>query len=205
MEVEGSDKPACVAQTLAVVVARQGFGFADLVAGIRTIDEERAAALAAQRAAPGERERHRRTLLILGLSLLIAAGLAAFGIAGAVPVATGGYRVTPLGGIALFLSVVIALVTIVFFGAFVSRAGRAERRLHGVWTGRVGKFLFRMGAWRLPIAPDATRHTTPVSMGPLTVLESLPDAQRRSFSRVRRAIEGCSGSRKPAARGSANW
>jgi hypothetical protein len=166
-------------------LARQGLDYNDLLNGIRTIDEERAAAIAAQRAAPGQQHRDRRTTLILLLCVGLSIALGAYGITTRVHLADGGVRFTLPGTIALFLSISLGLASIVFFAARMARGGKFDQRLNRLWSGSVGKWLFRLGSWKLGTrGPQAGGFP-----GVLTLLESLPPDRRRALRRVRGLIE----------------
>jgi hypothetical protein len=75
--------------------------------------------------------------------------------------------------------------TLVFTMAGVARSGRMDRRMHGLWTGPIGRFLFWLGGLRL----ERRVSGTPATASPRVLLESLPANQRRRFARFREAFD----------------
>ncbi len=125
-------------------LARQELDFGDLVAGLGDMDHERLAATAALRAAPDYNQRRRMRAVLLALSGLVAVLLLLFALSQKRP--PPGHIFTPIGTVALVLGIAVAMGTLVFTIAGVARSGRMDRRMHGLWTGPVGRFLFWLGS-----------------------------------------------------------
>jgi serine/threonine-protein kinase len=173
-------------------LARQGFGYADLRNGIMAIDAERAAVIAAARADPRHARRRRRRWLILLGGFAISIATMAIAFRGRTEKATGGYTVSPTALIALFAGLCLFMVCVVFSAATVSASGRLDRRMHRLWTGRVGKLLYRLATWRLD-EPAVTAASAPGSRGALTLLDALPGEARRRLGRTRVLLERLEG------------
>lgn len=160
-------------------LARQELDFGDLVAGLGDMDHERLAATAALRAAPDYNQRRRMRAVLLALSGLVAVLLLLFALSQKRP--PPGHIFTPIGTVALVLGIAVAMGTLVFTIAGVARSGRMDRRMHGLWTGPVGRFLFWLGS--LGLEQHGTGSTP--SAGPRTLLEDLPREQRHRSARFR--------------------
>lgn len=160
-------------------LARQELDFGDLVAGLGDMDHERLAATAALRAAPDYNQRRRMRAVLLALSGLFAVLLLLFALSQKRP--PPGHIFTPIGTVALVLGIAVAMGTLVFTIAGVARSGRMDRRMHGLWTGPVGRFLFWLGS--LGLEQHGTGSTP--SAGPRTLLEDLPREQRHRSARFR--------------------
>jgi serine/threonine protein kinase len=160
-------------------LARQELDFGDLVAGLGDLDHERLAATAALRAAPDYNQRRRMRAVLLALSGLVAVLLLLFALSQKRP--PPGHIFTPIGTVALVLGIAVGMGTLVFTVAGVARSGRMDRRMHGLWTGPVGRFLFWLGS--LGLEQHGTGSTP--SAGPRTLLEDLPREQRHRSARFR--------------------
>ncbi len=160
-------------------LARQGLDFGDLVAGLVDLDHERRAATAALRAAPDYNQRRRMRAVLLALSGLVAVLLLLFALSQKRP--PPGHIFTPIGTVALVLGIAVGMGTLVFTMAGVARSGRMDRRMHGLWTGPVGRFLFWLGS--LGLVQHGTGATP--SAGPRALLEDLPREQRHRSARFR--------------------
>jgi serine/threonine protein kinase len=160
-------------------LARQELDFGDLVAGLGDLDHERLAATAALRAAPDYNQRRRMRAVLLALSGLVAVLLLLFALSQKRP--PPGHIFTPIGTVALVLGIAVGMGTLVFSVAGVARSGRMDRRMHGLWTGPVGRFLFWLGS--LGLEQHGTGSTP--SAGPRTLLEDLPREQRHRSARFR--------------------
>ncbi|HSR93209.1 MAG TPA: serine/threonine-protein kinase, partial [Gemmatimonadales bacterium] len=160
-------------------LARQGLDFGDLVAGLVDLDHERLAATAALRAAPDYNQRRRMRAVLLALSGIIAVLLLLFALSQKRP--PPGHIFTPIGTVALVLGIAVGMGTLVFTVAGVARIGRMDRRMHGLWTGPVGRFLFWLGS--LGLEQHGTGATP--SAGPRAPLEDLPREQRHRSNRFR--------------------
>jgi hypothetical protein len=172
-------------------LARQGFAYGDLRAGILAIDAERQAVIAAQDADPRYRSRRRRRgLILLGtfvLAILTIVGMFALGE----EVAPGQHKMPFPALVTLFIALCVAMACIVFGAAMVSSSGRMDRRMHRLWTGKVGKQLYRLATWRLGgvTAPSVTQG----SHGALTLLDALPAETRRKLGKTRVVLERLEG------------
>jgi serine/threonine-protein kinase len=173
-------------------LARQGFTCGDLRNGVLAIDAERQAVLAAMHADPryARRRRRRWLILLVGFAASILTMVIAF--AGRVEKAPGSYTVSTPALVALFLGLCLFMICVVFSAATLAASGRFDRRLHGLWTGRVGRLLFRLASWRLSdLAPSAM--SLPPSRGALTLLDALPGDARRRLARARVVLERLEG------------
>jgi len=169
-------------------LARQGFTYADLRSGVLAIDAEQAAFQSALRADPRYTSRRRRHLLSLlaGFGLSILAIVLA--LSSGTEVSAGHHRV-PFGAlIVIWVAGGLAVVFFVLSIALLAGSGRLDRRLHRLWTGPVGAFLFRVGAWRL--GPSAASGTSGAASGgsAITLLHTLAPGVRRRLPRVRAVL-----------------
>ncbi|HSE68736.1 MAG TPA: hypothetical protein VLB12_17215, partial [Gemmatimonadales bacterium] len=160
-------------------LARQGFDFGDLVAGLGDLAEERVAAFAALRAAPDYQQRRRTRAVMLVTGALVAFLLLFFAASQKRP--PPAHAFTQIGTAALVLGLAMGMGTLVFTMAGVSRSGRMDRRMHAMWTGPIGRFLFWLGRLRLKQGASGATATA----RPRVLLESLPVDQRRRFARFR--------------------
>jgi hypothetical protein len=106
--------------------------------------------------------------------------------------ATGGYTVSSTALIALFAGLCLFMVCVVFSAATVAASGRLDRRMHRLWTGRVGKLLYRVATWRLD-EPAVATASAPGSRGALTLLDALPGETRRRLGKTRVLLERLEG------------
>lgn len=165
-------------------LARQGFGFADLRAGVLAIDAEQQAFQSALRADPRYSRRRRRQALFLLAGFLLAVLVAVLAVASGTETAPGMHKVSMPALVLVALSGSLAMVFLVLAIAQMAGSGRLDRRLHRIWTGRLGGFLFRLGAWRLPMAgPVGT--TASASISAATLIETLDPAIRRRLRTAR--------------------
>jgi len=160
-------------------LARQGFDFGDLVAGLGDLAEERVAASAALRAAPDYQQRRRNRAVMLVTGAIVAVLLLFFAASQKRP--PPGHALTRIGTAALVFGLAMGMGTLVFTMAGIARSGGMDRRMHAMWTGPIGRFLFWLGSLHLERrAPGAT-----ATANPRVLLESLPADQRRRFARFR--------------------
>jgi hypothetical protein len=76
---------------------------------------------------------------------------------------------------------------VVFAVATLAASGAMDRRLHSLWTGRIGQFLFALGSWRLKDdGPKGGAVST--RQGMLTLFESLESASKRRLAGLRRTV-----------------
>ncbi|HXI20624.1 MAG TPA: serine/threonine-protein kinase, partial [Gemmatimonadales bacterium] len=147
-------------------LAHQGLSFPDLRDGLLAIDAERQAVIAANRADPrfGRRRRNRwlgiLSVLVLSVTVIVLA------LWNRTEVRPGHYKVSTAAFWAAFVALCVLMGTFVFAMATLASSGRLDRRLHRLWSGPVGRFLFRIASWRLPDTGPAAR--SPESRGALT-------------------------------------
>ncbi|MEO8140831.1 MAG: serine/threonine-protein kinase, partial [Gemmatimonadota bacterium] len=172
---------------------RRGFGFDDLRAGIRAIDEERLGIVAAMRADRGYARRQAIRWRILLLAGFLGVGLIVFAFrTQRTTIGEGNHSLTTLGLVCLMLGAILAMGGFVFAIAGRTNDGRMERRMHGLWTGPIGGFLFRLGTWRF--ADRGTEaQALPSRHGARTLLDTLPVNDRRQLGKVRVTLERLEG------------
>jgi serine/threonine-protein kinase len=169
-------------------LAQQGFGFGELRSGIAAIDAEREAVVAAQQADPRFRRRRRRKLLTLVGGLVLSVAVIAMGIWSGTQRGPDQYQVSPPVLVMIGVALCVGMVCLVFLVALLASGGRMDRRLHRMWTGALGQFLFRVGSWRVAGTGGAgvrptTRH------GALTLLATLDRDQRRRLPGAATTLE----------------
>jgi len=173
-------------------LARQGFAFADLRSGIVAIDEERQAVIAAMQADPRYRARRRRRWQLLLAGFIISIAAIPLLLATGYEESPGHHKVPMPALVGLFVALCLLMSSIVFAAATLASSGRFDRRLHRLWTGRIGKVLFRMGAWRLDQEPAALARSAS-TRGALTLLDTLPSDERRRLGKARAVLERLEG------------
>ncbi len=169
-------------------LARQGVSYAELRSGILAIDAEQAAVIAAMQADPRYGRRRRRRWLIIGTAFTLATATIAVVLANSVEASPGHHTVTTPQVSLLLVAMCVGMGSIVFAAATLASGGRLDRRLHRLWTGRLGQFLYRAGAWR--IGDDLSAAGPAVTRGAMTLLEALPADTRRRLARARQVLEG---------------
>jgi serine/threonine-protein kinase len=172
---------------------RQGFSYADVRAGYLAIAAEGEAARAQIRSVPAEYKRWRKVLR----------GAYATGIFGAfnlyyamthsrTPRPEGGFTISRPGLITIIASVVIMALAFVAIMTSPLRRSPLDLLDSKVFGGPIGRWLFRLAAWRMPAADVSTGaisgavHT---ARGPLTAFEELAPAVRRQLGSVKGRIE----------------
>jgi len=174
-------------------LARQGYSFSDLVAGVRALDQERAAALAAMRAAPNHARRQQRHAVLLATAGLLSAALLMFAFSQRTLVRPGTFQVTVPGVVAAFLGVSLGMGALVFAMAGLARRGKMDQRLHRLWSGRLGRFLFRI-AGAGDVAGKGSAGSAVLSRaGMAGLLETLPAGARKNLDRFRPDLERLEG------------
>jgi serine/threonine-protein kinase len=168
-------------------LARQGLAFGDLKNGVKAIDAEREAVVAAQRADPrfGRRRRARWFMLLAGFVLSVGTFVVAF--SGRREVSPGHFVVSTPALVALFLSVCLLMTCVVFAVATLASSGGLDRRLHSLWTGRIGQFLFGLGSWRLREEGPKSGQAS-ARQGMLTLFESLESTSRRRLTGLKKTV-----------------
>jgi serine/threonine-protein kinase len=168
-------------------LARQGFTFGDVKNGIRAIDSEREAVVAAQRADPRFGRRRRLRWLTLLAGIVVSAVTIVIALSGRREVSPGNYVVSTVALVALFLAVCLAMVSLVFAVATLASSGGLDRRLHSLWTGRIGHFLFGLGSWRLREEGPKSGQAS-ARQGMLTLFESLEPPVKRRLAGLRKTV-----------------
>ena len=173
-------------------ILQLGYEFEGVRDGLRAMLLERAEARAQEMADPEIRRldaRRRRKMI----------AFFAFGVAGIwlsmrytrTQVNEHFYRISPLG-------VTILFTCIGFIGAGISlmmmstaRASMLDRVITAIWSGPVGRAMFRIAAWRMkrPGSPVAMAPSGSTSSGPLTLLAALPSGSRRELTGAKAKIE----------------
>jgi serine/threonine-protein kinase len=172
-------------------LARQGFGYGDLRAGILAIDAERQGVIEAMQADPRYRRGRRRRWLILLGGFLLSLATMAVAFSGRVERAPGSDTVSTPAMAALVVGFCLLMICVVFSAATLASTGRFDRRLHALWTGRFGQNLYRLASWRLPALSAAV--ALPASHGALTLLDALSGSVRRRLGRGRATLERVEG------------
>ena len=174
-------------------LARQGFRYEELRAGLLAIGAERREAARLTESAPDWPRRRRRRRLLLLVTGLLAIGL--FTVARTqrtpIPGQPGWHTVTPLGVVLFALSFIVGMMTIVFAAASGVQAGRMDGWISRLWTGPLGAGLFSImgrglrGVMR-PVTPTAP--SAPVGADARTMYTRMAPALRRNLRRVEPAI-----------------
>ena len=168
-------------------LARLGFGFDDLRAGLQAIGRERTEAEAQARAMPGYRARRRRTVGGLIAAMVVGALIVVWGLSFRTPLGGGMYRIGSTGLRITAAGMVMIIVSFVMLVASSGVSGRMDSRINRLWTGWFGARLYALASWRLGTGSGAARRgdtVTPGGRGALTVLEGLPKPLRRQFGRI---------------------
>ena len=172
-------------------LARQGFGFADLRNGIEIVDDERLAVLEATRADPSFARRRRNRLIGIALGIIGSLIVVRLAFNSRIQVGENSYQMRIGWVLALFLAVCVGMACFVFGAAILAGSGRMDRRLHRLWTGRVGVLLWRIGVRRL--RDTVTSPGMPTRHGPLTLLETIDGESRRRLGKARVTLERLEG------------
>ena len=173
-------------------LARQGFGYGDLRNGVLAIDAERQAVVAAMRADPRYARSRRGRWLVLLAGFITSILTLVIAFSGRQQKAPGSYTVSAAALVALFLGLCLFMICVVSTAATLASSGGFDRRVHRLWTGRLGKLLFRLASSRLPDLP-ATAAVSPPSRGAATLLDALPADARRRLGKARVTLERLEG------------
>jgi hypothetical protein len=135
-------------QTLseARTLAAAGYTPPDIIAGLRTLLEERKALRAQRRADSVLRRRRRITLLLAALYIPLGFGLIRFGFALRVPVGPGQFQSSIGVVIMVFTGFILLGVSVVLFMRSPFRATVGERLFRLVWLGAPGRLFLRIAA-----------------------------------------------------------
>jgi hypothetical protein len=143
--------------------------------------------IAALRADPRYARRRRRTWIILAVGLLLSVLTIYFSLANRQVESPGHYKVSAPALALLFAGICVLMVCVVFGVATLASGGRMDRRVHALWTGKVGALLFRVACWRLPSLAGATTGTS-TAHGAATLIDSLDSATRRRLRHARAVL-----------------
>lgn len=169
-------------------LARQGFSYPELRAGVLAIDAERRAVVEALEADPRYQTRRRKRWLLLLAGLVLSIASVPLLLSTGVRESSARYTVPMPALVGIFLAFCLFMVCIVFAAATVAASGKMDRRLHALWTGPVGKALYRIGTFRLGQEPSGPT-PAPGSRGAMTLLEALPAGARKRLSKARVTLE----------------
>jgi serine/threonine-protein kinase len=172
---------------------RQGFSYADVRAGYLAIGAEGEAARAQIRSVPAEFKRWRKLLR----------GAYATGLFGALnlyyamthsrtPRPGGGFTISRPGLITVIASVVIMALAFVAIMTSPLRRSPLDLLDRAVFGGPIGRWLFRLAAWRMPaadVSASAISGAAHTARGPLTAFEELSPAVRRQLGGAKGRIE----------------
>jgi serine/threonine-protein kinase len=159
-------------------LARQGFSYADLRQGILAIDGEREAVVAATQADPRYGRRRRNRLLALFGGFVLSVAIAVLAATSGTETEPGRFRVSPFALYVTAIAVCAGMVFLVLAIGILASSGRIDRRIHRLWTGKVGAALYRLASWRIP--HPATTNAPAGGRGAATLFTSLdPTLKRR--------------------------
>jgi eukaryotic-like serine/threonine-protein kinase len=173
-------------------LARQGITYRDLKSGIQAIDLEREAVLAAMRADPRFVSRRRRTWLILLSALAVSVLSVYLALSSGYQESPGHYKVPLPALVVLFAALCLGMASIVFAAATMATNGRMDRRIHSLWTGKLGAALFRLGTWRLGDG-SITATSLPSRHSAATLFEGLEAGAKRRLSKARIVLHSVEG------------
>jgi serine/threonine-protein kinase len=167
-------------------LAAQGFTHDDLRNGLTGIAEEESEARARARSTPGWRERRKRQNIRSAIGLVVAIVLIVYALSLREKNPAGGYYSPTIGMISAAVGFMLLMATLVYTIASAGPA-RIDRKLRGLWTGRIGRKLFETVARQVP-APAQAAGVTSAELGPQTLIEALPKDARREMSEVLRIV-----------------
>jgi hypothetical protein len=180
---------------------QSGFSFDETRDGMLRVLAERAEARALELADARFRRKER-----LRTWLMVFCGVGGFGGAAFVlrfmRVKTGPqqYMLGRPAVVILFSCAVLAGLAIAMLMMNSARAARVERQLTGIWTGPVGRLLFRVAGWRLGDAGvRGSAADSAATSGPLTLIAALPGGMRRELGGARTKIEALDGAMRALA------
>ena len=171
---------------------RTGYGFDEIRGGMQAIQQERVEASAAERLDPMSRVRQSRMKRLMIFTFITGVGGFIFVFKNLrVHVAEGRYSISQAGGVILIACTVLIGLGMALLMMNQSRASAVDRMITSLWSGPVGRGLFRAANWRLHL--DGARAPDGVSVGsaaasPLTIIATLPAATRRDLSDAKTQI-----------------
>jgi hypothetical protein len=143
--------------------------------------------IAALRADPRFPARRRRRWAILALTFVVSVVTMVAVLSGSVEASPGHRTVSAPAMVALLLAMCFLMGSIIFAIATLASAGRIDRRVHRLWTGRIGQALYRLASWRMDHEGPASAPS--VTRGAMTLLEALPPEVRRRLAKARPVLE----------------
>ena len=169
---------------------RNGFHFDEVSESIRRVLAERDEARAEERSDPIARMKERRRIWMMLASFVYGLGGATFVFKtfrhqiGPQLYATSRPGVIILASCALSFGIGLALMMM-----NSSRATGVDKIVGKLWTGAVGRLVFRIAAWRLGTTPNVANSSTNLTAGPSTLVAALPVAMRKSLGNARQQID----------------
>jgi len=168
-----------------------GFSFEEVRDGLSAILAERAEARAQERANPRARTRDvRRTrIMLLGLAAsFVGTWFVLTRMRTRLP--DGTYRIGLAGTVIAASSALTFGLAIALLMMHQARAAMLDSRITGLWTGAIGRTLFRIAGWRLdPGMGGAAPSQSGATSAPLALISALPGAARRELGDARSRIQ----------------
>ncbi len=168
-----------------------GFTFEEVRDGLMAILDERREARAQERANPATRTREDRRSRLMIASFVLSIGGTVFVMKFIrVKVAEHSYQTGLLG-------IGILAASAAFFGLGIAllmmnqaRATAVDGRIVGLWSGRIGRTVFRLAGWRLD-REDTTgsQAVSAATSAPLALIAALPAGTRKELGDARPRIE----------------
>jgi serine/threonine-protein kinase len=174
-------------------IQRLGFDFSAVRDGLRGMLLERAEARAQELADPQIRRREalRRRLMVAFFVIGVSGIWWALRFT-RTKINDHLYRITTIGVVTLFAGLGLIGAGLSLMMMSTGRASMLDRLVTAIWSGPIGRGIFRVGAWRLtrPAAGTAGAATSgSITSGPLTILASLPGTSRRELAGAKAKIE----------------
>ena len=168
-----------------------GFTFDEVSDGLNMILAERAEARAQERANPKAHARDRQRLLTIVVSFALSVFLFWFTIR-FIRVRTDGqhYHVGLLGLAVIAVAAALFGLAIGLLMMNPVRSAGLDRLIVRLWTGSVGRAMFRLAGWRLDREGElATPQPGTAATAPLVLFSALPGAARRELRDAKPRIE----------------
>ena len=171
---------------------RVGFGYDEIRNGIQAIQQERLDANAAERLDPSTRTRQLRLQRLMIFSFAAGFGGYIFVFKKLrTKISDHYYSVTTPGSIIIVACTVLLGLALALLMMNPTRASAVDRLITALWSGPVGRRLFRVANWRLHrtgvTASDGVSAGS-AAASPLTIIAALPAAARRDLSESKTQI-----------------
>ena len=171
---------------------RVGFGYDEIRNGIQAIQQERLDANAAERLDPSTRTRQLRLQRLMIFSFAAGFGGYIFVFKNLrTKISDHYYSVTTPGSIIIVACTVLLGLALALLMMNPTRASAVDRLITALWSGPLGRRLFRAANWRLHrtgvTAPDGVSAGS-AAASPLTIIAALPAAARRDLSDAKTQI-----------------